>query len=101
MLTQEHANQVRNALSSLPYVSVNFSTLGSIEKASILVTISKQTREEWKNGILENSSYRMFHLQHDLRLESFSGYNTNKFRAGKVKSVEHAIEKLKNWFQTA
>ena len=103
MLTQDNANQVHAALSSidLPFLTVEFSTLGGIEHASILVTISKQKREEWENGIFHNSSYRMFSLTPDMRLESFSGYNTNKFRAGKVKSVEHAIEKLKTWWQTA
>ena len=101
MLTQDNANQVHAALAHLPYATVQFSTLGSVEKASILVTISKQKKEDFPSHILQNSNYRMFHLTHDMRLESFSGYNTNKFRAGKVKSVEHAIEKLKTWFETA
>jgi len=99
MLTQEHASQVREAL--FPYATVQWSDFGGTDKASILITIAKQKKEEFPNKILQNSNYRMFHLTHDMRLESFSGYKTNKFRARQVKSVEHAIEKLKTWFQTA
>jgi hypothetical protein len=101
MLTQEHANQVRSALAHLPYATVQWSDLGGTDKTSILITIAKQKKEDFPHKILQNSQYRMFHLQHDMRLESFSGYGTNKFRAGKVKSVEYAIEKLKTWFETA
>src|SRR5690606_9511468 len=49
----------------VPFVSSYISTLGGANRASLLFTISLDPRQNWNNGILENSRYAKF----DLRFE--------------------------------
>lgn len=98
LLTEQDANQIREALASqVPYVNVYRSTLGGEERASIMITISLDPRDQWQNGILENSYYGKFAVHRascfENKLEYFSG-TLPKFRKVKVKSAQDAIVKL-------
>jgi hypothetical protein len=95
--SEEDRIKVEDGLKQLfPYVKVDRSALGGEDKASILITVSLDPRESWRNGILQNSRYRQFHVREG-GLESFSGYNTPKFRKSRIKSIEDVIKKLSDW----
>jgi len=75
-----------------PFVNVYKSTLGGVERTSILITVSLDPRESWVNGILENSRYFKMHYSYDGILEYISG--SVKFRKTRPKNVEDAIAKI-------
>lgn len=77
-----------------PYVNGYVSTLGGEHNASVLLTVSLDSKERWINGILENSRYAKLHLATDGTLEKISGNQTPKLRKSKVKSAEHAARKI-------
>ena len=80
---------------------VEKSTLGGVERASLCVKASLQSKNDWKCGIFHNSQYAMFHLTSDDKLTMFSnGLNMPKFRKCKVKSLQHAAEKIVAYFQS-
>jgi hypothetical protein len=80
---------------NFPYVSCYSSTLGGRDNVAILLCISEDSRENWSNGILENSRYRKIHISNDGRVENFtSRWNLKRFRKFRGKSIEHIIEKL-------
>lgn len=86
-----------------PYVSPTVSTLGG--RPSILVKISLDKPNEWKNKIYENSRHFAFHIEPDPRksnLEQFTKAHTidKKFRKQKVKSVEDAVKKINKYIGT-
>jgi len=86
-----------------PYVSVNISTLGGLERASILISLSLDPKEKWINGIYHNSRYLQFNLERDGELECFSGSRHSqglKFRKTRVKSVQAAIDKINSYLAT-
>lgn len=78
---------------------VEKSTLGGVDRASLIVKASLQGKSDWKYGIFQNSQYAMFHLTCDNKLTLFSsGMNMPKFRKCKVKSLQHAAEKIVYYF---
>jgi hypothetical protein len=98
MLTQKDVEEIQEGLKSVfPYVKTQLSTLGGIERASILVTLSFDSKETWANDILHNSRYAMFSIHSDMKIEKFSGYQTPKFRKANYKSNSDFITKLKEW----
>lgn len=102
LTTPENVNLLKTELlKSFPVVGVNRYTLGGEENASLGIVISLDPRETWANGILENSRYAKFMLNADGGLSRISGWNTPKFRAGKVKDLNHAITRLKEWGLTS
>jgi len=97
----EAAKLIKDSITA-PYVSTQISTLGGgagpvFKRAAILITISLQPKNDWPNGILENSTYGRFSLDSTGGLEMFSGHARMKFRKTAVKTVEEAIKKLNNW----
>lgn len=81
------------------YSDTHRSTLGGENQASLLFRGSLQGKTEWINGILHNSQYAMFSLHSDNKLTLFSsGMNMPKFRKCKVKSLQHAAEKIVAYF---
>jgi hypothetical protein len=89
---------ITKGLESLPYLNVSRSTLGGDDKASILISISLDKKETWKNGIYQNSRYRQFHM-YDGKIESISGYGCEKFRKASVKDANDAVDKIIKWVQ--
>lgn len=88
-----------NAGIDAPLVKASFSTLGGEDKVSILVLVALQPREEWTNGILENSDHFRLHLDRDGTVEQFGlGFRLNKkFRKRQVKSIEDLISKVNEY----
>ena len=77
------------------------SCLGGVERASLCVKASLQSKNDWKNGILHNSQYAIFFLDSDDKLTLISsGLDMPKFRKCKVKSLQHAAEKIVAYFQS-
>ena len=76
-----------------PYAAIIASTLGGVDNINILITISLLPKNEWPNGILENSKYARFHFYRDGSLQMFSG-NIGKFRKCTVKTIENAVDKI-------
>lgn len=95
--SNDSADVIRNALkdiANIKYLDVHYSN--NICPA-ITVRICFTPRENWINGIFENSNYRTFIFYPDGELKSISGYNVGKFRACHVKSTEEAANKLVKW----
>lgn len=74
-----------------PYVNVAYSTLGGKDRVTILLIISLDKRETWKNGIIENTNYTRLSLNRNGEVHSFSGFKVRKFRA---KSIPEVITKI-------
>jgi len=100
LFTFENADDFRQKLVSklnFPYVSCQISTLGGKENISILLCISLDSKENWYNGIKENSSYYHFHISNTGIVKNFSKqYNLKHIRKFKSKNINHLIKKLNN-----
>lgn len=83
-----------------PYFAASISSLGGVERASIMFRISLQPKEEWKNGIFHNSSYGMFALERNgsLEMHTSSGLK-KKFRKTVVKNEQDLITKMNKWVE--
>ena len=81
---------------TFPVSSVNRSTLGGEQNASLIVKVSLDPKEEWINGIFHNSRYAMFSVGGG-KIEMFSYNKTAKFRKANASSVEEAISRLRVW----
>jgi hypothetical protein len=78
-----------------PWVRVNKSTLGGPTRASAMITVSLDPKNDWINDILQNSRYFNMSYNIDGTLELFSGgHKMPKFRKTKAKNVEDAIGKI-------
>lgn len=96
--TKENQEFLKTTLSKdFPFVSTNRYTLGGEQNASIGITISNDVREKWTNNILENSSFAKFMLDSDGKIQMLCSYKTPKFRASKVKDIQHAIDRIQQW----
>lgn len=83
-----------------PFVNVSKSTLGGSENVSILFVVSVDDKKDWKNRILENSTYFRMHLDNDGSLWNFSGYTKPaKFRKTRVKSAEEVVAKVSKFVE--
>lgn len=95
MSSPEEANSVMHHVKTgvnKPYVSAYVSTLGGKERPSVMLTISLDPKETWTNGILENSRYAKFDIDHTGRIKQISG--PLKFRSAKPKNVEQLVSML-------
>lgn len=101
IFTQEHATKLQSSIKA-EIVQVKLSTLGGVERASLMILVSLDARETWANGILENSRYACFSITSDSKIELFSGgHKLAKFRKTKVKSIEDAAAKIQRWIDTS
>ena len=67
---------------------------GCFSGDALYVLICLDPRDTWNHRIMENSAYARFELGEDWKLEQFVYSKCAKFRKCKVKSLEHAAEKL-------
>ena len=99
----EQAQELREAIKariSAPYVSTNIYTLGGPDRPSVGVTISFDPREQWANGILENSKYNKFMVHFDDHsIVDLSGYGVERFRKARFKDTNDAVAKLSKWVE--
>lgn len=81
-----------------PYARSSISTLGGVERASIMLTVSLDERNAWPYGILQNTRYANFSIERDGTIENFSG-SLPKFRRRKVKSLADAARAINAWIE--
>lgn len=97
-LTKEHVAIFDSEIEA-PFVKAEFSTLGGPGRESIIVRVSRDPKEDWHNGIFQNSNYSIFHLNQG-SMERFSGRDREpKFRKTKFKTVHEAIEKINKFLR--
>jgi hypothetical protein len=80
-LMNDLLEKVNGMVSRFPYQRTYISTLGGESKASILVTIGLEKKEDWSNGIFENSRYVRYHIHRvpkGIELECFQFHLKNK-----------------------
>ena len=83
-----------------PVVGAQISTLGGADRATIMLVVSLDPKDEWSNGILENSRYFRMSLERDGKLKLFSGgHGMKTFRRRRVKSVDDAIKAINQYIQ--
>jgi len=76
------------------FISATISKLGGEENPCIMLAVSTTTKENWANGIFENSDYRRFSIDNDGTVENFTTSGLSKVRKFTAKSVDNLIEKL-------
>jgi len=84
-------------LAEFPYVNGQVSTLGGEHRAAVMLTVSLDPKDSWKNGILQNSRYGQFSVDYTGAVEHFSGYGLGNMRKSKAKSVTDAGRKLREF----
>lgn len=91
--------QIKSNLSPYPfkYIGGSISTLGGMNRPSIMLRVSLQSKDEWKNGIFENSPYAHISISYNGTMEMFSGCIQPKLRKTQVKSTHEVISKLHVW----
>ena len=77
-------------------ISCRFSTLGGDDNVSVMLTVSKDKRADWKNGILENSNYASFHIYKNGTVEKIAG-SLPKLRRFKAKTQDALIDKINTY----
>ena len=89
----EFALKLKNSL-KVPFISMRKSSLGG--RTTLLLAIGFEKKENWINGIFENSKYARFSIEENGIVECFTiSHNLNKkFRKSKVKSFEKLKERL-------
>lgn len=98
-LGEEQARQTLAELTALlapqiPFFKGYVSTLGGDKHATVMFSVSFDPREQWSNGIYENSRYARFNLNPDGTFEKFSGHGTAKLRKSKAKNVADVAAKV-------
>lgn len=86
-----------------PWHQVYVSSLGGVERQTIMLRLSWQPKDQWKQGILQNSNYAMFSVYRDGTVEQFQlavydarmqRMKVTKWRKTKVKSLDDFVTKL-------
>jgi hypothetical protein len=80
----------------IAFVSGYVTALGGKERATIMIAISTKPKNEWPNGIFQNTPYSHIRIEMDGTVESFSG-SLPKMRKFRVKSIDDAIRKIKEY----
>ena len=80
-----------------PYMKGQVSTLGGVNRSSIMFRVSLQSKDKWKNGIFENSPYAHISIDYNGVMEMFSGCLQPKLRKKRIKGVNEIIAQLHMW----
>ena len=84
-----------------PFVQPQVSTLGGKNRAAILLRISLDPKEEWSNGIFQNSRFMQFRISIDGEVEQFTLSHKlkaiKKFRKTRVKSLKEFVDKVNKY----
>lgn len=85
-----------------PFVRSGVSTLGGVQRASIMIKVSLDPKSKWVNGIYENSQYVMFRLDRDGTLEQFArSYRLpKKMRKQKATSLADAVQRINKYLSS-
>ncbi len=84
-----------------PFVQYQVSTLGGKDRASILLRVSLDPKDQWANGIFQNSKFMQFRVSINGEAEQFtlSHVLKKKFRKTKVKSLEEFVNKANKYIE--
>jgi hypothetical protein len=85
---------------NFPYSKGYISTLGGEDRASYMLNVSTTTKDQWTNGILQNSHYGQFRIDKAPQgyvLEHFSG-TLPKFRKSVSKTLDELVAKLNAYY---
>ena len=90
----------------VPWVYVDYSDLGSFNSGRldsggsgnmhVIIKLSLDPKNEWTNGILQNSDWQMISIEQKSGKIS-SDYGTFKFRKTNFKNSADAIKKINTW----
>ena len=96
---QQAMDEIMRNLSPYPFPFMRgyISTLGGVQRLSMMLTVSLDEKATWKNHILENSRYAKLRINHEGVLEIISSYGMAKLRKTKVKNIHDSITKLHIW----
>lgn len=83
-----------------PYVRGYVSTLGGMQRPTVLLTVSLQPQLQWKHGILENSPYAKIAIDYKGGVEVVSSSIQPRLRKIKVVSAIQLTQKLYAWGQS-
>ena len=101
-LSQETADQFIEDLKKgikAPWVRIQKSTLGGkTVPAMIIIKLSFQPKEEWENGIFDNSDWQMINL-YQKGMQISSRFGRFKFRKTKFKNSDDAVKKINAWIE--
>ena len=75
-----------------PLVNAYASTLGGAERVSVLLMIAMDPKDQWENGILENSYYGKYHISRNGTMEHISG--PMRLRKTHAKSIQDVVDKF-------
>ena len=91
--SQEIVNRLKSEI-NCPFVSARISTLGGEENVAIMLLVSKDSKENWPNNIMENSTYKRFSIDNNGTTENFVSDRMKKTRKFTAKSVDDLIIRL-------
>lgn len=112
-LTPDSAGHLAQMLENdlhAPFVAARKSTLGGAHRPSVHVKISLDPRDEWSNGIFENSRYVNLSIWYDgeIALNTDSGIKSSwrpvlkkRWRKTQVKSFDEAVAKINKYLAEA
>lgn len=82
------------------YVRIDISTLGGQHRPILGIKLSLDDKEDWENGIYQNSRFLILSLDWQGVLEEDArGSGLSKFRKAKVKSIDEAVKKINDWIR--
>jgi hypothetical protein len=84
-----------------PFVNAYVSTLGGDEKATLMLTVAMEPKEEWPNKILQNSTYFQMSIYRNGTMDMFSGHMPVKFRKSQAKNIDDAIKRINDYIKKA
>jgi len=106
MITLEEVTGLRDKVETelkarFPFFRTNISTLGGVDRASIMITFSLDARETWAGGIKENSRYFNVHI-HNTRtsyeVENYISPRGLKMRSFKTMNLDEVVVKLNRFY---
>lgn len=85
-----------------PFVKGNISTLGG--RVAVFLKISLDKREDWKNGIFENSRYFTMEVEPDPTKNNLEQIQKDKelgkkFRKQKAKTLKEVVNKINKYIE--
>lgn len=76
-----------------PLVYGSISTLGGAHRATLMLTVVLDEKDDWPNGIMENARYHRYSIDNE-GIENFSGAGRPFMRKGKFKSFDDVARKI-------
>jgi len=86
----------------IPFINIVKSTLGGPQRVALMIKLSLDKKENWANGIFENSRFAHLSLSSTGELEMFTrGRAMNNLRKTQVKTPGEAVKKIAAWAKVA